>query len=177
MIPPTTANPTPATHSKPRQNPQSPAASDHSIVPIVKITPMMMNTQGFASYRVLGVQERICRFYSAGRFPVRFVYNCVMKIREYLRRIGMISPWSVELALAAIALLIGAGLMPLLIFYAGVFTLGRYEGAGLGRIYHSLFVGLGQASIASWVVLLGPYGLYLLFKGLRLWWRASARLA
>jgi hypothetical protein len=25
-------------------------------------------------------------------------------------------------------------------------------------------------------VLLGPYGLYLLFKALRAWWRASARL-
>ena len=31
--------------------------------------------------------------------------------------------------------------------------------------------------MASWVVLLGPYGLYLLFKGLRGWWRASANLA
>jgi len=26
------------------------------------------------------------------------------------------------------------------------------------------------------VVFLGPYGLYLLFKALRSWWRASARL-
>jgi hypothetical protein len=37
-------------------------------------------------------------------------------------------------------------------------------------------VGLREASIASWVVFLGPYGLYLLFKALRSWWRASARL-
>ncbi len=55
-------------------------------------------------------------------------------------------------------------------------TLGRYDGAGLGRLYHSLLSGLGQASIASWVVLLGPYGLYLLFRGLRAWWRGSAHL-
>lgn len=87
------------------------------------------------------------------------------------------SPWSLELGLAVLGLLIGVGLMPILIFYAGVNALGRYEGASLGHLYHSLFVGLGQASIASWVVLLGPYGLYLLFKGLRLWWRASAHLA
>ncbi len=40
----------------------------------------------------------------------------------------------------------------------------------------SLFQGLQEASIASWVVLLGPYGLYLLFRTLRGWWRASARL-
>jgi hypothetical protein len=90
---------------------------------------------------------------------------------------GMTSPWSVELVLAALGLSIGVGLMPLLIFYAGVMTLGRYEGASLGHLYRSLFTGLAQGSIASWVVLLGPYGMYLLFKGLRAWWRASARLA
>ena len=100
-----------------------------------------------------------------------------MNIRGYLRRLGMTRPWSVELGLAAVGLLIGVGLMPILIFCAGVFTLGRYEGASLGHLYHSLILGLGQGSIGSWVVLLGPYGLYLLFKGLRLWWRASARLA
>jgi len=83
----------------------------------------------------------------------------------------------VELVLAALGLSIGVGLMPLLIFYAGVMTLGRYEGASLGHLYRSLFTGLAQGSIASWVVLLGPYGMYLLFKGLRAWWRASARLA
>lgn len=82
-----------------------------------------------------------------------------------------------ELALAALGLLIGVALMPVLIFYAGAAALGRFEGASLGHLYHSLFSGLGQASIASWAVLLGPYGLYLLFRGLRAWWRASARFA
>jgi hypothetical protein len=77
----------------------------------------------------------------------------------------------VELALAAFGLLFGVCIMPVLIAAA----LGRYEGASLGHLYRSLFQGLGEASIASWVVLLGPYGLYLLFKGLRAWWRAGAR--
>ena len=90
---------------------------------------------------------------------------------------GLTSAWSVELGLAALGLLIGVGLMPALIFYAGATALGRYEGASLGHLYRSLFLGLGQASIASWAVLLGPYGLYLLFKALRAWWRASAKLA
>jgi hypothetical protein len=80
-----------------------------------------------------------------------------------------------ELGLAALGLLFGVGIMPVLIFYAGAATLGRYEGASLGQIYRTLFVGLGQPSIAAWVVFLGPYGLYLLFKGLRAWWRAGAR--
>jgi hypothetical protein len=81
-----------------------------------------------------------------------------------------------ELGVAALGLLTGVGIMPVLIFYAGVATLGRYEGASLGHLYHTLFVGFGEGSTASWVVVLGPYGLYLLFKGLRAWWRASAHL-
>jgi hypothetical protein len=100
-----------------------------------------------------------------------------MTIRNNLKPWVAANPWSAELGLAALGLLIGVGLMPILIFYAGAFALGRYEGASVGHLYHSLFVGLGQASIAAWAVLLGPYALYLLFKGLRLWWRASARLA
>jgi hypothetical protein len=99
-----------------------------------------------------------------------------MTIRRILERAGLTNPWSVELALAALGLLTGAGIMPVLIFYTGAATLGRYEGASLGHLYHSLFVGLGEGSLVSWVVLLGPYGLYLLFKILRAWWRASAHL-
>jgi hypothetical protein len=57
-----------------------------------------------------------------------------------------------------------------------VATLGRFDGASLGALFSSIFVGLKEASIASWVVLLGPYGLYLSFRALRLWWRASAKL-
>jgi hypothetical protein len=100
-----------------------------------------------------------------------------MTIRTTLKSFAEAKPWSVEVGLAGLGLLIGVGLMPILIFYAGASTLGRYEGASLGHLYHSLFVGLAQASLASWAVLLGPYGLYLLFKALRLWWRASAHLA
>jgi len=96
-----------------------------------------------------------------------------MTIRRILERFGLTSPWSMEMGVAACGLLIGVGLMPILIFYTGVFALGRYEGASLGQLYQSLLLGLREASIASWVVFLGPYGLYLLFKGLRAWWRAS----
>ncbi len=92
-------------------------------------------------------------------------------------RLGLTSPWSQELALAVLWLAAGAALMPLLIFYAGAAAVGRYEGASVRHLYGSLFEGLGNASIASWVVLLGPYGLYLIFRLLRGWWRASARLA
>ena len=133
-----------------------------------------MQTPGLASYSVRGVQERMPRFYSACTAHGRIRLQSRMAIRSVLARAGLTSPWSVELGIAALGLLIGVGLMPVLIFYAGVATLGRYEGASLGHLYRSLYGGLGQASIASWVVLLGPYGLYLMFRGLRAWWRASA---
>ena len=97
-----------------------------------------------------------------------------MTIRNSLGRLGLTDPWATELGLAGLGLLLGVALMPALIFYAGVAALGRYEGASLGNLYHSLFAGLGHASIAAWAVFLGPYGLYLLFKGLRAWWRVGA---
>jgi len=96
-----------------------------------------------------------------------------MRPTEILKRYGMTSGWSVELGLALIGLLVGAGLMPILIFFVGVSLLGRYEGAGLGRTFSALYSGLVHGSIASWVVFLGPYALYLLFMGLRAWWRAG----
>lgn len=85
-------------------------------------------------------------------------------------------PWAAELIVAGIGLFLGVALMPVLIFYAGVATLGRFDGASLGTLYASLFEGLREASIASWIVFLGPYALYLLFRALRAWWRASARM-
>jgi hypothetical protein len=85
------------------------------------------------------------------------------------------SPWGAELVAAAAGLLLGVVVMPILIFYGGVAVLGRFEGAGLGHLYGSLFRGLKEASTASWIVFLGPYVLYLLFRALRAWWRASAR--
>jgi hypothetical protein len=93
-----------------------------------------------------------------------------------LRRFAKTRPWAAELTAAGLGLLMGVALMPVLIFYAGVAALGRYEGASLENLYSSLFFGLRDASVASWVVFLGPYGLYLLFKGIRGWWRTSARL-
>jgi hypothetical protein len=99
-----------------------------------------------------------------------------MTFRTLLGRAGLTSPWSIELGMAALGLLIGLAVMPILIFQTGAATLGRYDGASLGRLYHTLFQGLGQASIASWTVFLGPYGLYVLFRGLRAWWRVSAHL-
>jgi hypothetical protein len=93
------------------------------------------------------------------------------------KQLGLAGGWTRELVLAALAASVGFGLMPLLLYLVGSWTLGRYEGAGAARLYQSIYQGLRTGSTACWIVVLGPYGLYLLLKGLRLWWRASARLA
>jgi len=142
-------------------------------VPTPKIAPITINTQGLTSYKVWGVQELMCGFYSGGRSGgIRLQLRMALNLAQLTEE----RPWAAELLVAGIGLLLGVTLMPVLIFYAGVAALGRFDGASLGNLYANLFAGLKDASIASWVVFLGPYGLYLLFRTLRAWWRASARL-
>lgn len=100
-----------------------------------------------------------------------------MRFSQYYRRLSLSGGWSRELWLTAIALAAGFGLMPVLIYFLGSSLLGRYEGASLRRIFESIYSGVQAGSAASWIVLLGPYGLYLIFRALRLLWRASAKLA
>lgn len=80
-----------------------------------------------------------------------------------------------EALVAGGALVLGLGIMPLLIELAGTSTLGPYEHGGMGQLYGSIFRTLPSGSPASWTVVLGPYGLYLLWKVLRAWWRIGAR--
>jgi hypothetical protein len=100
-----------------------------------------------------------------------------MNLKSMPERLGLTGGWTREPALAVLALAFGFGLMPLLIYLAGSWTLGRYEGASATGIYQGIYRGLASGSVACWIVVLGPFGLVLTFKILRLWWRASARLA
>jgi hypothetical protein len=97
-----------------------------------------------------------------------------MRFAQILRGSGRAGGWSRELLLTAIALTTGLLLMPVLIFFAGSALLGRYEGASLGRLFSSIYEGLRAGSPASWIVLLGPYALWLAFRGLRHWVRAGS---
>src|SRR5882724_3776280 len=53
------ASATPPKHSNPRHTVHAPADSDQSIMPTPRMAPSTMNTQGFRSYSVWGVQGRI----------------------------------------------------------------------------------------------------------------------
>jgi len=81
-----------------------------------------------------------------------------------------------QASLALIGLGLGLIVLPAFIFVAGSQVLGRYDGASLGTTYSSIYGGLKTRSIAAWIMVLGPYGFYLLFKGLRYWWRPSSKL-
>ncbi len=100
-----------------------------------------------------------------------------MRFSQFFGGLRRSRGWSREILLAGLALGFGCALMPVLIFLVGSSALGRYEGAGIGRMFQSLYGGLESGSVASWIVLLGPYGLYLLFRASWLWWRVSAKLA
>jgi hypothetical protein len=81
------------------------------------------------------------------------------------------------LAPAGIGLALGALGLPALIYGCGIAALGRYEGGSLARTYQGVLGGLARGSIASWIVVLGPYLLWHLARILRAWWQASAKLA
>jgi len=93
-------------------------------------------------------------------------------MKRILKRLGLASAWSRELALGVFTLALGFGIMPVLIFYAGSAALGRYDGASVAAIYASVYRGLSLGSAASWIVVLGPYGLYLLAMAMIHVWRA-----
>jgi hypothetical protein len=100
-----------------------------------------------------------------------------MRFSQIVKQVSMARGWSRELWLCGISLFIGFALMPAIIFFIGSSLLGRYEGASLLRMYSSLYGALEAGSVASWIVLLGPYCLYLTYRALQLWWRASEKLA
>jgi len=96
-----------------------------------------------------------------------------MQFSAILRRSSAAGGAARELVIAVFALAVGAVVLPFLIYYCGNSALGAYEGAGVGRTFGVVWGGLATGSIASWIVVLGPYSLFLLSRILRIWWRAA----
>jgi hypothetical protein len=93
-------------------------------------------------------------------------YNCQLMSKSALKK---------YLLPVAIGLLVGAVALPALIFGVGVAVLGPYDGGSLAGTYKIVLGGLVHGSVASWIVVLGPYLLWHLARLLRYWWRASAK--
>ena len=71
----------------------------------------------------------------------------------------------------------GLLLLPAVIYLAGSMLLGGYEGGSLSGQYGSIYRGLANGNWASWIVVLGPFLLILLYRALLAWWRRSTLLA
>src|ERR1700722_4423125 len=72
-MPPMMASAAPPNRESPRSTVQYPATSDHAVMPMPRTEPTTMQAQGFASYRVCGVQERIALVYRRARAPRHLV--------------------------------------------------------------------------------------------------------
>lgn len=94
-----------------------------------------------------------------------------MQVANFVNRNRAVGGIAREIVIAGLGLLIGAAVLPPLIYACGAALLGVYEGASVARTYNTVWVGATEGSIASWIVILGPYALVLLFRLLRIWWR------
>ncbi len=74
------------------------------------------------------------------------------------------APMKRELRLLGILAGFGLVLLPWLVYYAGVLTLGPYDG-GLWAFLKSLYAAFFTLRPSAWALLLGPY---LLFQAVRL---------
>jgi hypothetical protein len=62
-----------------------------------------------------------------------------------------------ELILAAVFLLFGLLLLPLLVYVVGGLVFGPYAGDGVGQFYGGLFAGLGDGDWAAWLLVVAPF--------------------
>lgn len=71
-------------------------------------------------------------------------------------------PLQRELLLAALALVVGLLLMPVLVWLVGRATLGDYTHGGVFAFMADYLRGLARGDLAFWIMLLGPYGFLVL---------------
>jgi hypothetical protein len=70
-----------------------------------------------------------------------------------------------ELLIAAVCLIVGALVMPCLIFACGRLVLGPYAHGDLFALWRDFLLGLRSGSQACWFIVLGPYALLWLLRG------------
>jgi hypothetical protein len=88
--------------------------------------------------------------------------NPFARLRERLRSLPRAQG---EMILAALALLAGAVLMPLLVWAAGRIALGNYGNGGPLALLGDFMRGLGQGSLPFWIVAAAPYVVLLAVRG------------
>jgi hypothetical protein len=94
-------------------------------------------------------------------------------IKAFIERLRFASKGERELWLAAFTIGFGLFVLPFFIYLAGHMTLGAYEHGGLGMFLLDFLKGLVRPHLAYWLVVLGPYLLIGLARGL---WQLRKRL-
>ena len=94
-------------------------------------------------------------------------------IKLFVERLRSASRGERELWLAGFTIGFGLFVLPFFIYLAGHMTLGAYENGGLGAFLLDFLKGLVRPHLAYWLVVLGPYLLIELTRGL---WQLRKRL-
>ena len=76
-----------------------------------------------------------------------------------------------ELILFASMALAGIVLVPLAVFFVGELVFGEYGGDGFGQFFESLLGKLTSADRFAWLLVLAPYVVLQLLRGMRIAWR------
>jgi hypothetical protein len=71
-----------------------------------------------------------------------------------------------HVAWVAAALAFAALVLPFLVYYTGLATLGSYSGGGPGEFLGTFYTDLARLRPAAWVLLLGPATLVLVWRAL-----------
>ena len=87
-------------------------------------------------------------------------------ITAFIERLRSASKGERELWLAGFMVGLGLFVLPFFIYLAGKTTLGAYETGGLGMFLLDFLKGLIRPHLAYWLVVLGPYLLIALARGL-----------
>ena len=88
---------------------------------------------------------------------------------QYWRRYRRTRGAQREVLTFALSLAVGLLIMPLLIWLIGSLQLGPYANGGLGSLLKDYYLALAQASLAYWLVALGPYAAVWALRGVRFW--------
>jgi hypothetical protein len=87
-------------------------------------------------------------------------------ITALINRWRQASKWEHDLWLAGAAIAFGLLVLPFFIYLAGSVTLGPHEHGSLGMYLLDFLKGLLRPHLAYWLIVIGPYLLILLVRGL-----------
>ncbi len=81
-------------------------------------------------------------------------------------------PFTREFGLFLVFAAIGIALVPLAVFAVGDLVFGAYGGDGFGHFFESLLLKLARLDGFAWLLVLSPYVVLQIFRGMKMAWRS-----